>query len=405
MQPRAAIATPEPARRRRRFGLMDALVFVGALCAAAAPFAPQAAALLAAPEPVHAAVVVERGFVPGLRDPMALMDLALAPEAVEEDAPAQSDAPEAPRAEARPSRAPTPRLRPSLAAADPVAPPSPVPAPVVVAAASPQEPSEAGILDAPVKIIAAAAESAPAPAALSAPVAAPAPVPASAPSIDPNAPRIRLIIGALGVHEGATRLAMDITPPEVALSFAPVGAGATRLAAEAAARGRLLLVEAPMEPVNYPRINPGPLTLLVESSAQENLDRLAKVIETAPQAFGVATYLGARYAADPEEAETVVKALRGRGLALIEVQPAARSLFAATAKRLGARYRAAPLRIDENREPGMIAKALRDAESRARRDGEAIIVGAAYQETLEALRDWLPTLTAKGIRLAPLDEG
>ncbi|MBV9557371.1 MAG: divergent polysaccharide deacetylase family protein, partial [Pseudolabrys sp.] len=77
-----------------------------------------------------------------------------------------------------------------------------------------------------------------------------------------DAPRIALIVGGLGISASATSDAMEKLPGAVTFAFAPFSLDVDNLAAQARAADHEVLLQAPMEPFDYPDNDPGPQTLL-----------------------------------------------------------------------------------------------------------------------------------------------
>ena len=74
-------------------------------------------------------------------------------------------------------------------------------------------------------------------------------------------PKVALIIGGLGLNAKATHEAIEGLPPEVTLSFVPYADGLQGWIDAARAAGHEVLLEAPMEPKEYPQNDPGPADL------------------------------------------------------------------------------------------------------------------------------------------------
>ncbi|HEX3407807.1 MAG TPA: divergent polysaccharide deacetylase family protein, partial [Caulobacteraceae bacterium] len=72
------------------------------------------------------------------------------------------------------------------------------------------------------------------------------------PSTPDGKPRVALIIGGLGLNAKETRVAISALPPEVTLSFVPYSEGLQGWIDMARAAGHEVLLEAPMEPKDYP---------------------------------------------------------------------------------------------------------------------------------------------------------
>jgi hypothetical protein len=108
-------------------------------------------------------------------------------------------------------------------------------------------------------------------------------------------PRVSLVIGGLGLNAAATRSAIESLPPEVTLSFVPYAEGLQGWIDLARANGHEVLLEIPMEPMDYPANDPGPYTLLAQAQPDDLGKRMDWLLSRAQGYFGVTNYLGGRF--------------------------------------------------------------------------------------------------------------
>ena len=113
----------------------------------------------------------------------------------------------------------------------------------------------------------------------------------------PDAPRIALIVGGLGVSASATADAIAKLPGAVTLGFVPYGTDVAALAARARDGGHEILLQVPMEPFDYPDNDPGPQTLLTSLTPQQNIDRLYWLMSRFQGYVGLTNTMGARFTA------------------------------------------------------------------------------------------------------------
>src|SRR5262249_33200118 len=98
--------------------------------------------------------------------------------------------------------------------------------------------------------------------------------PRKIPPAKTDSPRIAIIVGGLGISASGTADAVEQWPAPVPLAFAPSGADLEALASRARGGGHEVLLQAPMEPFDYPDNDPGPQTLLTSLGPDQNVDRL-----------------------------------------------------------------------------------------------------------------------------------
>ncbi len=218
---------------------------------------------------------------------------------------------------------------------------------------------------------------------------------------DPGAPTIAVVIGGMGLNTAVTEAAINELPPEVALSFAAYTRDLQAWIDRARAAGHEVLIEAPMEPFDYPNNDPGPHTLLADGTAEENSRRLAWVLSRATGYFGVTNYLGARFSASQGAMRQVFGTLEERGVAFLHDGAGRRSTIEAAAGATDIEYAVADRILDEDLSPDAIDERLLALEALAIQNGSALGTGFAYPATVEQIRDWAISLDLRGYQLAP----
>lgn len=207
-------------------------------------------------------------------------------------------------------------------------------------------------------------------------------------------PKIALVIGGLGLNAKTTRQAIEQLPADVTLSFVPYSDGLQAWIDLARSNGHEVLIEAPMEPNDYPDNDPGPYTLMALGRAAETVQKLEWVLSRATGYFGVTNYLGSKFISNDQAMATFTGALRQRGLAFIDDGSAVR--------RGGGLQRAsADAVIDDQLAGDAIDKQLVVLEANALRNGQALGSGFAYPLTLDQVAHWATTLAQRGYQLAP----
>lgn len=214
------------------------------------------------------------------------------------------------------------------------------------------------------------------------------------PFTDNGKPRVALVIGGLGLNEKATRQAIESLPPEVTLSFVPYADGLQGWIDLARAAGHEVLIEAPMEPKDYPNNDPGPYTLMADGQAHDTTQRLDWLLSRATGYFGVTNYLGSKFLQSSAAVGVFEANLQQRGLAFVDDGSGARiggALPRASADRI----------VDDQLDGAAIEAQLTALETEAARSGKALGSGFAYPITLEEAAHWTGGLAARGFQLVP----
>lgn len=208
-------------------------------------------------------------------------------------------------------------------------------------------------------------------------------------------PKVALVIGGLGLNARATQQAIETLPAEVTLSFSPYAEGLQGWIDMARAHGHEVLLETPMEPIDYPDNDPGPYTLMANAQAPDTLKKLEWVMSRATGYFGVTNYLGSKFLASDGAYQTFSAALRGRGVAFVDDGSASRragkGVMRASAERV----------IDDQLNQPAIDQQLVALEAGALQRGQAMGAGFAYPVTLEKVAQWSRSLGDRGFQLTP----
>ena len=214
-------------------------------------------------------------------------------------------------------------------------------------------------------------------------------------------PRISVVLTGLGPSPAAATAAIRL-PGEVTLGFASYARNLQAWIDLARAAGHEVLLDIPMEPVSYPRDDPGPLLLLTSLSDAENLDRLAWHLSRATGYVGVTHDMGSRFTASAERMRPILAALKARGLLYLDSWTTRRSVGAKLASAIGMPWVANDRFLDPQASRPAITEEFAAIQRIARRDDEAIAIGHAFPITLDLLNEWLPTLRRRGFVLAPV---
>ncbi|MDB5451486.1 MAG: hypothetical protein JWO33_64 [Caulobacteraceae bacterium] len=214
------------------------------------------------------------------------------------------------------------------------------------------------------------------------------------PFISNGKPKVAMVVGGLGLNPKYTRQAIEQLPAEVTLSFVPYREDLQSWIDLARAHGHEVLLEAPMEPNDYPDNDPGPFTLMAGGQPQETAKRTEWLLSRATGYFGLTNYLGSKFVTSEAGMSAFTQTLKARGVAFVDDGSAA--------KRGGGIPRASADRIiDDQLAAEAINQRLADLESTAAKRGQALGSGFSYPITLTQVSAWAQGLDQRGFQLAP----
>ena len=133
-----------------------------------------------------------------------------------------------------------------------------------------------------------------------------------------------------------------------------------------------MLVDLPMEPLDFPRDDPGPQTLLTSLATVENLNRLDWVLGQAQGYVGVASWMGSQFTTVEDAMMPVLETLKERGVMFLDARDSSRSLAAELASSIQLPRSFNNRFIDSSPSQEAIDRAMQDLEQTARQQDYAI---------------------------------
>lgn len=224
----------------------------------------------------------------------------------------------------------------------------------------------------------------------------------------PDGPKIALVIGGVGLSDKSSEEAIQELPTTTALAFSPYGRNLDKWNQNARENGFELLLQAPMEPFNFPQNDPGPHTLLVDATQLENKPRIEWLMSRVTNYIGIMPSMGGRFTSDETALAKFLAELNNRGLAFIDPSKSVRSV----AKRVSAQVssdelgRLPFLKIDIvlDVQPSRVAieQHLAQLEELARTNGMAVGYADLKPSTIATISSWANLTEQRGITLIPL---
>lgn len=213
---------------------------------------------------------------------------------------------------------------------------------------------------------------------------------------------VSIIIGGLGVNRTITQQAIDILPPDITLSFAAHVTGLQDWVNRARDAGHEVMIEIPMESADFNPTEPGAdKTLLTTLSAAENMKHIEWLLSRAQGFFGVINYNGNSFLVRADATAPLLSKLSDSGLGFITDGAVSAPTLPALSRSVKLPYKNSFGLIDPAPNAELINSQLQSLSGAALSGGAPIGVGFAYPETLEAISNWVTSLEAQGLVLAP----
>ena len=219
-------------------------------------------------------------------------------------------------------------------------------------------------------------------------------------------PRLAILIAEFGSKNGEVAseellsFALDVT-----VAILPNGTGARSWADRSRQKGIEVVIDLPMEGLEYPKNNPGEDAILVDLSEREIRKRLERAFDQLGGADGVHTVQGALAVEDRNVMRTVLTEVGRRKAYFLDSAKTTFSAVPALAAELGVRARRIRPGIDwEKGTSAEIEARLEELAATARKSGVAVGIVRPYPGTVAALRKLLPAWAASGLEVVPVSE-
>jgi polysaccharide deacetylase 2 family uncharacterized protein YibQ len=170
--------------------------------------------------------------------------------------------------------------------------------------------------------------------------------------------------------------------------------------------GAPVLVQLPMEPMNYPKRDPGPGAVIVDMSAGQIVRTVRKDVGDVPHAVGATSYMGQMALGDDGAMGAVMQELKRADLFYLDVHAVPTSVAADHASRAGVLCFRADAILESmgshDAQVRALGHLLDDAVDLARRRGYAIVVAHPDDASLDVLKRAIPKLKRSGVRFESL---
>jgi polysaccharide deacetylase 2 family uncharacterized protein YibQ len=164
-----------------------------------------------------------------------------------------------------------------------------------------------------------------------------------------------------------------------------------------------IMLHLPMEPVEYPSVNPGPGALLTAMTPEEIVIQLEKNLDEVPFIKGVNNHMGSRMTTVPNQMYQILSVLKKRRLFFIDSFTTIESICRSSARLVQTPFAQRDVFLDHIQTPEVIRGQIRRLIRAAQNYGEAVGIGHPHAVTYEVLREMLPELQEK-LELVPASD-
>lgn len=215
-----------------------------------------------------------------------------------------------------------------------------------------------------------------------------------------GAPKVAIIIDDLGMDVRRSKQVLDLPAP-ITLAFLPYAAKTKEMAKVGKSNGHSLIIHTPMEAMDG-KLNIGPGGLKEAMSESEFDAAFGTMLASFEGYEGINNHMGSRLTTDDAKMKHLMRILRDHNLFFVDSKTNPKSVAAGEAQMAGIPFAERDVFLDHVETLEFARDALAKTELLALKRGYAIAIGHPKDNTIAALKEWLPTLAAKGIELVPV---
>lgn len=214
-------------------------------------------------------------------------------------------------------------------------------------------------------------------------------------------PVIAIVIDDMGISLKRTADIASLKAP-LTVSFLTYGRRLSEQVENSRRAGQEIMIHVPMEAKS--NIDVAPDVLTTAMSKDEIKRNLSVMLGKFDNVQGINNHMGSKLTEDKERMAAVMEVLKQNNLFFLDSKTSAGSHAEEAAAGTGVAYAHRHVFIDNNNDKKYILSQLQKAENIALKNGYAIAIGHPKSQTFEALKEWLPALNGKKVRLVPLSQ-
>jgi len=220
----------------------------------------------------------------------------------------------------------------------------------------------------------------------------PAPAPRAPEPDRKGLPRLALVIDDLGYASPELVKRLCAQPIAFSVAVLPYQENTRESAEIAHDRGKEVMLHLPMEPLGYPGPgkDPGPDAVMYDLKESEIRARVRKALADVPFRKGVNNHMGSRITPDRARMTWVLEEIKARKCFFVDSRTEKDSVAFDVAEALGVPAIQRKVFLDDDKAFAEMEKQWNRALALAGREGQVVVIGHIYPETVAALEKLVP---------------
>lgn len=225
------------------------------------------------------------------------------------------------------------------------------------------------------------------------------PPPTDPPPAVPGVPRVSpplvaIIVDDIGYDRPMARRFLDLNIP-LTFSVLPYAPFNRTILPAARDQGIEIMLHLPMEPDEYPSVQPGPGALLGSMTPDQLIAQLETNLDQFHHLAGVNNHMGSKLSTSPEHLRQIFSILKKRDLFYIDSRTTAKTVAKPSARLLQLPFAERDIFIDHLDDPAFINAQMERLIQRAEKQGHAIGIAHPHENTYQVLKSFVPQLREK----------
>ncbi len=213
-------------------------------------------------------------------------------------------------------------------------------------------------------------------------------------------PKAAILFDDMGGDLRAAKRLIALGCP-LTFSLLPFSPHRMEVAELASANGIEIMAHIPMEPKEYPHIQPGQGALMSGMSEGQLAAQLLSDLDSLPQVIGMNNHMGSRLTGRASAMEQIMAVVKSKHLFYVDSRTTPSSAARAAARLLQVPYAERDVFLDHVVETGAIRSQIVRFIETAKRNGHALAIGHPHEETIAALEEQLPAIR-EAVMLVPV---
>jgi uncharacterized protein len=218
--------------------------------------------------------------------------------------------------------------------------------------------------------------------------------------------KVALIIDDFGANGGELLQSFCKLDSNVSFAIMPNLEYSTTAMKKAVASGHETIIHIPMQPLDYPKNDPGKNAILLSLSTSEIANRIEGYIKELPYCIGANNHMGSAVTQNPADMKAVLQVLKKHDMFFIDSATTPGSIVAQAANEVGVPEAKRRIFLDvPDSSPENTTAKIKDLEKIGAQAGTVIVIGHCHNEKkLEQIKSFIRQCKDLGYEFIPISK-